>query len=235
MKRRTVLVTGANSGIGAAVLERAQVLGHSCIATVRNSASKNITSAPAEVLDLAALTELPQRIESLFDQYPQIDALVASAGYGQFGSLEEFSYAQIGQLIEVDLTAQIFLARAALPRFKRRGYGDLVFLGSYSGIQGGRYGAVYAAAKAGLRGLSQALRAESARNDVRVTLINPGFVRTPFFDSLSFEPGENPDNAIEPNDVARCIFEAIDLAPGSCIDEINLTPQRTVVRRKPHL
>jgi short-subunit dehydrogenase len=75
-----------------------------------------------------------------------------------------------------------------------------------------------------LRGFTQSLRDECGNNGVRVCLINPGLVRSPFFDSLNFKPGEAKNNAIEPRDVAKIVLEVIKTRKGTIVDEINLSP-----------
>ena len=83
-----------------------------------------------------------------------------------------------------------------------------------------------------MRGFAQALRHECAAANVRITIVNPGMVRTKFFDSLKFEPGADPDNYIEPEDVASAVCGALSARGGTVVDEINLSPLKRVVRRK---
>jgi NADP-dependent 3-hydroxy acid dehydrogenase YdfG len=67
---------------------------------------------------------------------------------------------------------------------------------------------------------------------VRVSVLNPGAVRTEFFQELDFEPGPDPENAIEPEDVAALIMTILEARQGTVIDEINLSPQKQVWRKK---
>lgn len=85
-------------------------------------------------LDLGRLVELPGRLEQIGSQHPDIRAIVANAGQGRFGGLEEFSYSQISGLVDLNLTSSIYLTRALLPAMKRRGGGDLVFIGSSAAV-----------------------------------------------------------------------------------------------------
>ena len=159
-------------------------------------------------------------------------AVVCAAGVGRFGSLEEFSYEQIRELIDINLTSQLYVVRAFLPLLKRRGRGDVVLIGSEAALAGGARGAVYSATKFALRGFCQSLRQESAAAGIRVTLINPGMVRTGFFDQLDFEPGEDPTHAIVPEDIAVAVKMVLSARPETVFDEINLSPLKKVVRRK---
>jgi NADP-dependent 3-hydroxy acid dehydrogenase YdfG len=121
------------------------------------------------------------------------------------------------------------VTRAFLPDFKRQGYGDLVFIGSESALRGGRRGAVYSATKFGLRGFVQSLRDECARSSVRVGIVNPGMVATSFFNALDFRPGQEPGQHLQAEDVAEAVRFMLTARPGAVIDEINLSPEKTVI------
>ena len=102
-------------------------------------------------------------------------------------------------------------------------------MGSEAALAGTAQGSLYCAAKFALRGLAQALRAECARAGIRVTLVNPGMVQSPFFDELDFRPGPASDNYILPEDVAEVIVQALTARDGTVLDEINLSPQKKVI------
>ena len=86
-------------------------------------------------LDLSRLSELPQKIRQLQQMFPEIDA-VFSAGIGQFGSVEEFSYPQIEALMTINFTSQVFPTKALLPALKRKPNSDLIFIGSEAALKG---------------------------------------------------------------------------------------------------
>ena len=229
---RTIVVTGASKGIGRAICDKLLEQGHTVIGLARNFSGLGETSSRfhAHVIDLTDLAALPQRLAELVKAYPRTDALVLNAGRGRFGSLEEFSYAQIDALMALNFTAQAYVVRALLPGLKRRGAGDLVFIGSEAALWGGRRGAVYSASKAALRGFAQALREECARSGVRVCVINPGMVRSEFFEELNFAPGDDPANAILPDEVAQAVAHILAYRQGVVFDEINLSPLKKVLR-----
>jgi 3-hydroxy acid dehydrogenase/malonic semialdehyde reductase len=236
---RSLLVTGVSSGIGAAVAARALALGARVVGVSRRperfvcSTEHRARYTPLP-LDLAQLERLPGALDAAEREGGwQLDGAVLAAGAGRFGSLEELSYQQIRELIDLDLTAQIFCARWLVPRLKRQRRGDLVLIGSEAGLSGGRRGAVYAAAKTGLLGLARALRLETAKSGLRVTVINPGMVETPFFEQLAFAPGEGDDEHLLADDVASAVELALTARQGAVFDEIDLSPQKTVLRFRP--
>ena len=232
--KRTVLITGASSGIGRAIARNLLQQGH-CVIGVSRDCRKFIRQmdnfSPVQ-LDLSQLNSLPKKLRELEHAFPEIDTVIFCAGLGQFGSVEEFSYAQIEALITLNFTSQAFLVRTLLPALKRKNQGDLIFIGSESALKGSRKGAMYCASKFAVRGFTQALREECGKNNVRVCLINPGMVKTAFFEQLSFEPGDNESNFIAPEDVAEAVAYVLNSRTQIVIDEINLSPLNKVVKFK---
>ena len=232
MTEKNIIVSGASSGIGRAISTRLLQQGYRVTGVARD-----FSKFPCDdqrftpvCMDLSNLDELPARLDALVKKDTFIDGLICCAGSGRFGSLEEFSAPQIRQLLDLNLTSQLYLVRALLPGMKQRGSGNIVFMGSEAALAGGKRGAVYSAAKFGLRGLAQALRQECAASGLRVSIINPGMVQTEFFNELDFRPGEAPDNYILPDDVALAVQMILEARQGTVFDEINLSPQKKIIR-----
>ncbi|WP_333873703.1 SDR family oxidoreductase [Methylobacter sp.] len=232
--KRTVLITGASSGIGRAIARNLLQQGHHVIGVSRDSGkfARQMDNFTPVQLDLSRLSDIPQKIHELEQAFPGIDAVVLCAGQGRFGSVEEFSYSQIEDLMTLNFTSQAFLVKALLPALKRKDHSDLIFIGSEAALKGSRKGAMYCATKFALRGFTQALREECGKSNVRVCLINPGMVKTEFFEQLSFEPGDEPSNFIEPEDVAEAVSYVLNSRVQIVIDEINLSPLNKVVKFK---
>ncbi len=224
-----ILVTGSSSGIGLALCHQLLQEGHEVVGLARRQQSLRHAAFAAVSIDLADLDALPQALGEVRREHGPFSALVCNAGRGHFGDLEQFSYAQIRALIDLDFTSQAFVARALLSDMKKNKRGHIVFTGSEAALRGAQKGSIYCAGKFALRGFAQALREETARHGIRITLVNPGMVRTPFFDSLDFKPGGDGDHAIEPEDVAHIIAQALGARDGTVIDEINISPQKKVI------
>lgn len=233
--KRTVLVTGASSGIGRATARLLLTQGHTVLGLSRDISQFNQAYANFYPLqaDLSDLEKLPPLIKSIEQRFPAFDAVVFAAGAGLFGSLEEFSYRQIETLITLNFSSAAFITRALIPSFKRKRHSDLIYIGSEAALKGSRKGTIYCASKFALRGFTQALREECSKDGVRVCLINPGMVQTPFFDSLNFTPGEDATNFLLPEDIAEAVSYVLNSRPNLVIDEINLNPASKVVRKKP--
>jgi len=229
---RTILVTGASRGIGKAITDRLLQESCSVIGISRTAKTDQTDNFTPIAMDLSQLDGLPEQIKELRQGHQEIDAIVCNAGYGHFGSLEEFSPQQIRQMIDLNLTSQILLLREFLPLLKTKGHGDIILMGSEAALSGGKKGAVYCATKFALRGVAQSLRDECATNGVRVGIINPGMVKTDFFSQTWFNPGPEPDMHLVAEDVAEAAWMMLSARRGAAIDEINLSPQKRVIEFK---
>lgn len=228
---RTLLVTGASSGIGRAIASQLLAQGHTVIGSSRDCSqfSKPHQRFHPITFDFAKLTDIAPKAKQLEASFPHLDGVVFAAGFGQFGALEQFSLAQIERLMTVNFTSQVFLTHALLPKLKRKTHSDLIYIGSEAALKGSRKGSIYCASKFALRGFTQALRDECATSSVRVALINPGMTNTAFFDPLSFQPGAAPNNALAAQDIALAVDYILASNPAMVVDEINLNPANKVV------
>ncbi|MCB1759994.1 MAG: SDR family oxidoreductase [Gammaproteobacteria bacterium] len=225
------LVTGASRGIGRAVAQRLLDEGRHVIGLARRFDDELLSrnQFDAVAIDLAQLDQLPQRLKQLQRAHPLPSGIICAAGQGRFGALEQFSATQIRNLVDLNLTSQILLAREYLPAMKQRGSGTIIFIGSEAALSGGARGAVYSATKFALRGFVQSLRAECSASGVRIGIVNPGMVDSSFFDDLNFRPGGQADQHLTAEDVAHAIALMLAARPGAVIDEINLSPQKRVI------
>ena len=229
-----ILITGASSGIGLAttrlLLEKSfRVTGLCRRDDIAGLEDKNFTALP---LDLVDSQKIDKQIKQLLKSH-SFDGLVHAAGYGEFGSIEQFSIARIEAAIQVNLTSALILCRALIPAFRRQQAGRLIFIGSESAHLAGRKAAVYSAAKFGLRGFCQALRDDCASDGIQVSLINPGMVRSPFFDNLEFAPADLPENAIEPEQIASLIAYVLDSDSNIVFDDLQLSPRLKSINFSP--
>ena len=231
MKDRHILITGSSSGIGRATAQKLLEAGAVVYGIARNHEKFQPDTKRYKPLtiDVTDLKVLPGQLSDLLATQPEIDGLISNAGYGSFEGLENFSPEQICSYINDNLTSHLVVTRCLLPHFKTKNRGDVIFIGSEAALEGGKKGSLYCATKFGLRGFSQSIRQESANKNIRVTLINPGMVRTSFFDDLNFRPGDDDENAIEPTDIADIIINILSMRSGSVVDEINLTQQKKVI------
>ena len=232
IKERKVLVTGSSDGIGRSITlsllkSGAKVIGLARDHSKFNPETKNYIKYKT---DFSNEEILLNTISKIIKDHKDLDCLVSNAGFGKFGSLETFSTKEINDFIFTNLTSHMILTNKILPHLKKIRKGNIIFIGSESALKGGKNGSLYSAAKFGLRGFSQSIREESCSKNIHVSLINPGMVRTSFFNNLDFMPGEDKSNAIEPDDIGKIIIDILSTRNGSVIEEINLSPLKKVIK-----
>jgi 3-oxoacyl-[acyl-carrier protein] reductase len=188
---KTALVTGASGGIGAEIARALHRQGAVvAISGTRQAALEALAAEldarvhvlPADLSDPDAALAL---INAAEDAMGSVHILVNNAGLTKDGLALRMSDADWAKVLDVDLAAPFRLSRAALKFMLRRKAGRIINIGSVVGSTGNPGQANYAAAKAGLIGLTKALAQEVASRGITVNLIAPGFIETPMTDALS--------------------------------------------------
>lgn len=188
MSGRSVVVTGANSGIGLATAIELATAGYRVLGTVRSDpaaqalaaaaqhAGVQIEQVTAELDDETSLDLAFAQIAELTDGGPW--AVVNNAGYAQVGTVEEVALAAARAQLELNLLVPARIAQLVLPAMRRRGDGRIVNISSVAGRMSLPMMGWYCASKHALEALTDALRIEVAQFGVRVTLVEPGSFRT---------------------------------------------------------
>lgn len=228
---KKIIITGSSSGIGKSIVQALLLKHHILIGLSRDHKKfspkdPNYTPIP---IDFSEINNLEAQLKPIAKLHPDIDAIICSAGYGQFSKIEQFSVAQMQRIMDVNFLSQAILIKTLLPNLKKRGGGKIILIGSESALRGNKQGALYCASKFALRGFSQSLADECTSSNTAVTLINPGMVKTPFFDQLNFQPGEANLNSIEPQQIAKTVELVLDMDNNCVLNEINLQPMKKVV------
>jgi dehydrogenase/reductase SDR family member 7B len=181
-------VTGASSGIGAALAEALSEAGASLILSGRNVPALEAAAArlagpslvlPFEATDFAALPEVVGQAQGwATERGADVYGLVNNAGISQRSLAVETQFAVYERIIGVDLLAPIALTQALLPQMAAAGEGQIVAISSVAGIVGSPLRSAYSAAKHGLIGYHDSVRAETAHLGIKVLVVAPGSVRT---------------------------------------------------------
>ena len=174
---RTALVTGAASGIGAAMVARLAADGARVLAVDRDEAGIKALTAelpavrgyPCDLADLAAVDALPA----------EVDVLVNNAGLQHVAPIEDFDPERFSLILRVMLEAPFRLARRVLPHMYRQGWGRVINISSAHGLRASPFKSAYVSAKHGLEGLSKVIALEGAEHGVTSNCVNPAYVRTP--------------------------------------------------------
>jgi NADP-dependent 3-hydroxy acid dehydrogenase YdfG len=228
------VITGGGSGIGAATARRFASIGASvAVADISSNAAEEIAAElstsggnavgyGADIRDAAAMDMLVQRV---VDTFGSLDFVVACAGAVNQGTVAEGDPDAWRRVIDTNVTGTMLTVRAALPHMIRQGSGHIVLVASMSGRDVHSGEPAYIASKWGEVGFGHALRLEVEPMNIRVTLIEPGLVDTPF---ISGNPrATRMKDLIKPlsaDDVARTILFAFQQPPHVGITEIAIRP-----------
>lgn len=228
-----IIIAGSSSGIGKAAAIRLLADKHAVIGLARSHdkfqpQEKNYY--PISV-DFSKVISLEKKLKEICELHENTEAIVCSAGYGRFAELEQFSFEQMQNLLNVNFLSQALLIKTFLPYFKKRKSGKLILLGSECALEGQKKGSLYCATKFALRGFAQSIRKECVASHVSVTLINPGFVDTPFFKDLDFAPEAGKEHSIQPEQIADLIAHIIKEDNNCVFEEINLQPLKKVIKK----
>jgi NAD(P)-dependent dehydrogenase (short-subunit alcohol dehydrogenase family) len=224
---KTVLITGSNSGIGRAAAELLASKGYRVIATMRTpekGAGNDLTIVPLDVRSDSS-------VQAAIEQAGDIDILVNNAGFEVWGPLEEMTVEDIKDQFETNVYGPFRLIAAVVPAMRNRSSGVIINVSSVAGRVSAPLNGLYSASKFALEALSETLKYETGHFGIRVHLIEPGGVETPFGSNrrlVGAAAGKespyaemvtqweaaagrlNPEGATKPEAVAGVILDAIE-------------------------
>jgi len=219
-----VLVTGATSGIGKAIAEMFVVDGYKVIVTGRRS--ERLDSMKSELeeqfdetqihclpFDVCDLNAVKGALDSLPDGWGNVDILINNAGLAKgFAPIQEGNVDHWETMIDTNIKGLLYMSRMVTPGMVERQKGHVINLGSVAGSQVYANGGVYCATKAAVASLTQSMRLDLFKHNVRVTGINPGHVETEFAE-VRFDEAEKAQiyddfKPLSARDVAEMVFYA---------------------------
>jgi NADP-dependent 3-hydroxy acid dehydrogenase YdfG len=228
---KTILITGASSGIGKATTIYFQQKGWNVIATMRNPEKdtelSKLKNVHVEKLDVLDVQSIEKTIQNGILKFGKIDALVNNAGYGAYGPLETFPRENIIKQFNTNVIGLMDVTRAIIPHFRQNKDGVIVNISSIGGQMTFALGSLYHGTKFAVEGISESLHYEMSEIGVKVKIVEPGFIATDFGGrSFDFQAGEvieyqpiigalmkqwqDPNNTVSPPEmVAEIIFNAV--------------------------
>ncbi len=207
--KRIAIVTGASRGIGAEIAKALAAQGRHVVCVARNAdklaevekairdAGGSASTYSCDVSDGAAVTEM---IEKVADEFKRLDILVNNAGITRDNLLLRMSDEEFDQVIQTNLRSVFVACRAALRPMMRGKWGRIINISSVSGLVGNAGQANYAAAKAGLLGLTKTIGKEMASKNITANVVAPGFIET---DMTVVLPQQVKDFAIQATPLRR--------------------------------
>jgi NADP-dependent 3-hydroxy acid dehydrogenase YdfG len=219
-----LVITGASSGIGAATAQRAAEFGYRLVLGAR---SEDKLKALAEELggedraiaarcDVTDWHDQQTLVATALDRFGRLDAYFANAGFGAKRGFLEESVEFWKSMIDTNVLGAALSIRAVLPHFLERNRGHVILTSSLAGRRA-LPGSLYSCTKHAVTAMGEALRQEVSDTDIKVTLIEPGMVDTPFFEN-------RPTGALEADDVARAVMFALTQPPHVDVNELVVRP-----------
>jgi NADP-dependent 3-hydroxy acid dehydrogenase YdfG len=221
---RVLAITGASSGIGAATARAAVEDGWRVVLAARSTDKLETLAeelggegtALAIRCDVTSWDDQQELVKAAIGRFGALDGFVANAGFGAKRGFLEESVEHWKAMIDTNVFGAALSIRAALPHFRDRGRGHMVLMSSVAGRRA-LPGSLYSATKHAVTAMGEALRAEVADSDVKVTLIEPGMVDTPFFEN-------EVKGALEAEDIARAVMYALSQPDRVDVNEILVRP-----------
>jgi len=220
---RVLVITGASSGIGAATARAATANGFSLVLAARSTDKLDaLVSELGEDRAIAVGTDVTlwedneRLINSAIDRFGRIDAVFANAGFGAARGWLKETPQHWREMVLTNVLGAAYTLRAAIPHVTET-KGHLLMTGSVAGRRA-IPGSLYSCTKWAVTAMGEAVRADVNDTGVRVTVIEPGMVDTPFFDN-----GAGP-GALEPDDIARAVMYALSQPAHVDVNEILIRP-----------
>jgi NADP-dependent 3-hydroxy acid dehydrogenase YdfG len=220
---RTLLITGASSGIGAATARAAVAKGWKVALGARSEdklrelveelGEENALALRADVTEFDQLERL---VAAAVERFGSVDAVFANAGFGAKRGFTEESPEHWRDMILTNVLGCALTIRATIPQLSENA-GHFVLTGSVAGTRV-LPGSLYSATKFAVHGIAEALRQELDGSGARVTLIAPGMVDTPFFDS-GVDPG-----SLTTDDIVGAVFYALEQPPSVDVNMVLIRP-----------
>jgi NADP-dependent 3-hydroxy acid dehydrogenase YdfG len=225
----TLLITGASTGIGAATARHAVEAGWNVVLGARSedklrALAEELGSEQTHVVrcDVTEWDDQQRLVAETLDRFGGLDAAFANAGFGAKRGFLEEDPDQWRSMVLTNVLGPALTIRAVLPHFLERDAGHFLITSSVAGRRA-LPGSLYSATKHAATAMGEALRSELRQMrenfSVRVTVIEPGMVDTPFFD-------DKPQGALEPDDIARVVLFALEQPPGVDVNEMLIRPVR---------
>jgi NAD(P)-dependent dehydrogenase (short-subunit alcohol dehydrogenase family) len=207
------LITGASSGLGRALAEAALDAGHRVVATARDPQSVADLERPGRAvaarLDVTRPDDARAAVAAAAEAFGHVDVVVNNAGYGLFGAFEELDDAELRRQFDTNVFGAMNVLRAALPHLRDRRSGHIVQMSSLEGVAPILAGeTAYATTKFAVEGLCEALAREVEHLGIRVTIVEPGPVRTDFAAGAVAAPSQIEDYDASVGEALR-VFEQL--------------------------
>jgi len=230
---RTVLVTGASSGIGAAIARLLSTQGFTVFGTTRAEHPVSPPEYSMLSLDVDSEASAKQCVDQVLSKAGRLDVLVNNAGYALTGAAEETTIAEAKGQFETNFFGVVRMTNAALPAMRAAGPGRIITIGSLAGLTAIPFCAFYSATKFALEAYSESLWHEVRPLGISVSLIEPGWVRTSLNHASHVAAESLPVYDAPRNRVVAAIAQAVE--KGAAPEAVARVVLRAAASRHPQL
>jgi NADP-dependent 3-hydroxy acid dehydrogenase YdfG len=225
------LVTGASSGIGAAIVQSLASEGASVALAARDEQAMRDVAATLPKgsrslilpTDVGEEEQVKRMVDRTLERFGRIDLLVNNAGFGLFKSVTDLTAEEFDSVIRVNLRGPFLCMKYVLPGMYARASGTVVTISSVAGRHGFAGGGAYCSSKFGVMGLTECAFQEARSHNVRIVTICPGSVDTDFFDE-AHTTSPNRQTILSPDDVAETVLLALALPERALLRELDIRP-----------
>lgn len=232
---KKAIVTGASSGIGAAIAAALIRDDYEVYGIGRDyKKQEELTKNPLFhqlVCDLKKHTDVEHTISDLRKEAGHIHVLVNCAGVGYFGPHEQINPDRIHEMVAVNIEAPMIITGLLLRDMKKNG-GVIVNISSVTAKKSNTYGCAYGASKAALTSFGNSLFDEARKYGVKVVNIHPDMTESLFYRNADFTSCDEEDERLLPEEIAQCVMSVLAMREGAVVTDITVKPQRHGIKRK---
>jgi len=242
---KKIVVTGATGGIGMEISRYLYAAGGNLVLTSRNasklkklaeslqrSSGGTVQYMAADFMNTSQVESFVHRVAGLFGG--SLDVLINNAGIGYHGLAEKTDIEELKEVFSVNVFAPIILSSRLLPHLQKSGAGHVINVSSILGSRSMPRTSVYTASKHALSGYSKVLRKEAAKHGIRVTVLEPGAIATPFIDRTRDPEAKEHFSKrrlikLQPGVIAEWIVKIIESDSTVCPEVIQIMPQDQII------
>ena len=237
-ENKVAVITGGGTGIGAAIAEDLASTGVKVVITGRRpeplaEVVNKITSQggtaiafPTDVTDFEGMERV---VRETVERFGHIDLLVPNASVHDVSSFHDGNPAWWRTLIEINVSGLLFTVRATLPQLYRQGFGHIIIISSLSGRVVYVGEPIYIASKHAQVAIAECLRQEALPKGIKVTIIEPGLVETPFINNPFGQAVKKTVTPLEASDVARAVRYIFEQPTNVAINELAIRPVKQLL------
>jgi len=234
IKGKIAVVTGASSGLGAALAEALIDKGTTVYGLARNldkldKLQKQLgkTFIPVK-MNITNQKTIADWVKKTFSDTYILNVLINNAGVGYFNNIDELPLQHWHDMINTNLNGAFYISTNIVPLMKKNNASyHIINIGSILGKTTRPDSTAYSATKYGIQGFSEALSKELRNHNIKVTCVNPGSIETHLFEQSGIEPHSN---MLQPNDIATFIIHILETPCNMLIDEITLRPLQPKIK-----